>query len=109
MPATIDFLGADPLATADELESLAADLRLLAGGIVPDAASLSTSPLMWRWGMTRRAVPCLDGLYYGHPSLPDGTRGQSSQVYAINRESNWVRTATRYHSLGPARMFGVDT
>lgn len=108
MSPDVRFPRGDPIATAEQLEALAADLRRLAGGRYPDVQGRPGTPLMLKWGIGQRANSCLDGIVYGHPLLPDGARMISSEVYAIDRARGWARTASRFYEIGPARMFGVD-
>ena len=106
MHETTSFLGADPIATAHTLEVLAADLRKLAAGQLPDPVALSGSPLLHGWGATRKPVACLTGKVYGHPKLEDGRVAVTSEVFAIDRDQRWVRTISRFYELGPAGLFG---
>lgn len=100
------FLGADPLATAATLEALAADLRKLAAGHLPEQGALSAAPLLHGWEATRKPVICLTGKVYGHPRLGDGQIAVTSEVFAIDRAQRWARTMSRYYELGPTGIFG---
>jgi hypothetical protein len=100
------FLGADPLATAATLEALAADLRKLADGHLPEPGTMSSAPLLHGWGASRKPVICLTGKVYGHPRLADGHVALTSEVFAIDRAQRWVRTMSRYYELGPTGIFG---
>ena len=104
----VDFLREDPLATADRLEALAADLRKLADGEVPSAARMRDAPILRRWGLERRPAVALAGTACGHPKIGDGRPAVTSEVFAIARDRSWVRTMSRFYSLGPPGVFGVE-
>jgi hypothetical protein len=103
---SVSFLGADPLATADTLEALGADVRKVAAGDLPDPTVLAGFPLLHGWGIARKPVTCLTGKVYGHPALGDGRVAITSEVFAIARDQRWVRTMSRFYELGPAGLFG---
>ncbi|CAN7372993.1 DUF6634 family protein [Devosia sp. LjRoot3] len=105
---SIDFLGYDPLATADQLARAAYDLAELAAGHPPDPLSMSEAPLLRRWGAIRAARPALTGVIYGHPELEDGKTVVTSGLLAINRQAGWARTHSRFYLLGAASLFGLD-
>lgn len=105
---SIDFMGGDPLETADRLAKAAYDLAELSAGRPPDPVSLSAAPLLRRWGVIRATSPVLTGLVYGHPDLEDGKNAITSGLLAIDRERGWARTISRFYLLGSARMFGLD-
>lgn len=100
------FLGADPIETAQTLDRLAADLRMLAGGHQPHLGGPGT-PHLRRWGVTRRPVTCLSGQAFGHPILGDDRSCLTSEIFALDREQRWVRTMSRFYELGPAGLFGA--
>jgi hypothetical protein len=104
----ISFLGADPVATAETLEALAADLRKLAKGRHPSPQMLAEAPLLRGWGFSRRPAACLQGRIYGHPVIGDTEFATTSELFAIDGERRWVRTMSRYYALGPAGMFGGE-
>lgn len=104
----VDFMGADPLATAELLEELAADLRDLAAGSVPSARRLREAPHLRRWGFAPRSALCLTGTTYGHPRLVDGRDAVTSEVFAIARDRSWARTLSRFYQLGPPKLCGLD-
>ena len=104
----VDFLGADPLATAELLEDLAADLRGLAAGSLPSPGRLREAPHLRRWGFAPRSALCLAGTAYGHPRIVDGRECVTSEIFAIARDRSWARTLSRYYQLGPPKVFGLN-
>lgn len=104
----VDFLGADPLATAELLENLAADLRELAAGSLPSSGRLREAPHLRRWDFAQRSALCLAGTAYGHPRIVDGQESVTSEIFAIARDRSWIRTLSRFYQLGPPKVFGLD-
>jgi hypothetical protein len=47
-----------------------------------------------------RSVHALTGLVAGHPSIVNGRRALTSQVYAFDAERGFARTASRFFRLG---------
>lgn len=44
--------------------------------------------------------PSLFGTVMGHPIIEDGRNVCTSELVALDRESGWVRTRSRYYRLG---------
>lgn len=97
----VNFLGADPLATADLLEALAADLRRLASGHAPSAAQLAEAPTLGDWGVLSRSGIALVGTVQGHPRIADHGPAITSELFAIDGDERWARTMSRYYLLEP--------
>lgn len=106
---TVDFMGTDPLLTADRLKKAAADLHRLAGGGAPDALALAEAPLLRRWGVIRASGFVLTGQVFGHPDIVDGRTAVTSALLAVDREKGWARTTSRFYLLGSPSMFGLDS
>ena len=104
--AAVDFLGVDPLATAEILEGLAADLRILAAGGSPPP-QLQEAPQLRRWGFAPKHALCLTGTTYGHPRIVDGRDAVTSELFAIARDRSWARTMSRYYQLRSPRVVGM--
>lgn len=104
----MDFLGNDPLKTADALERLALDMRMLAAGHLPDRKYISEAPLLHCWSAVQRPRFALSGTVYGHPAISDGRTAITSELFAINRQRQWARTMSRFYGLGPASMEGLQ-
>lgn len=98
---SVDFLGADPLATADRLEALAADLRRLAKGRLPTASELVEAPVLQGWGLLSRSCTALIGKVEGHPRIGDHRPAITSELFAIGSDYQWARTLSRYYRLEP--------
>lgn len=105
---TAQFFGVDPLLTAQDLESLAADLRMLAAGIMPDRQIIMEAPLIHEWRFTTRPNFALSGSVYNHPRVADGKNALTSEVFAISSDRRWARTMSRFYDLGPASLEGLQ-
>jgi hypothetical protein len=106
-PEDIDFMGCHPLITAETLERLAHDLKLLAWGRRPTPEELAEAPVLRSWAFDRRPRPCLRGVIYGHPDIREGRETITSEIYALDPERRWVRTLSRLYELGPATLQGM--
>lgn len=104
----IDFLGTDPLKTADALGQLAADLRNLAAGVLPNREHIIEAPLIHRWSIVQRPTFALSGSLYNHPRIKDGQRAVTSELFAICRDRQWARTMNRFYDLGPTSLEGLQ-
>jgi len=102
----VNFFGADPLATADRLESLAADLRRLASGHAPSAAQMAEAPTLGDWGVLSRSSIALVGTVQGHPRIADDRPAITSELFAIDGGERWARTMSRFYLLEPRRTGG---
>jgi hypothetical protein len=100
---SVDFLGADPLNTAERLEALAADLRRLAADRMPSAGDLAEAPVLRGWGVLSRPSTALTGTVEGHPRIGDHRQAVTSELFAIDRDARWARTLNRYYRLLPRR------
>lgn len=107
LSGNVHFLGCDPVATADSLILLARDLHELAAGRYPDADQLRDAPILRSWSFDHRPRPCLKGRMYGHPLISTGNMAVTSELFAVDRERRWVRTLSRFYSLGPATLHGI--
>lgn len=107
MKHTSDFLGCDPLAAAETLERLAADLRRLAAGNLPTSSELRDAPMLRNWSFVRRQRACLTGTTFNHPCIGDGRTAVTSELFAIDHGRRWVRTMSRFYELGPATLQGL--
>jgi hypothetical protein len=85
----------------DRFQRLAADLEPLALGELPKFDDGSEVPMLEKWYLTTRAVPCLVGLSTGHPKLL-GTRREilTSELIAFSPQLSCARTKSRWYHLG---------
>ncbi|MFD2649142.1 DUF6634 family protein [Devosia albogilva] len=97
----VNFLGADPLGTADRLEELAADLRRLAKGCLPTTSELAEAPILLGWVPLSRPCTALAGPVEGHPRITDHRPAVTSELFAIDSNERWARTMSRYYRLTP--------
>lgn len=86
--------------TINRLQRLVNDLKDLRDGKQPSPSILDQAPLFNNWSETSRPVPCLEGAFLGHPLIPDGHYGITSQIYYIDPDYKYIRTLSRYYRLG---------
>ena len=90
--------GDDPSTTIENLRALADDLERMMM-FVPGEAELEDAPVLEDWSFSYLSHPTLDGTVTGHPLL--GSREiVTSEVYALDTDFRWVRTANRFFRLG---------
>jgi hypothetical protein len=90
----------DQREAGDRLHDLADELQGIRDGAKPDPEDLADAPRLEEWRTATREVRILAGRVYGHPSIPDGRRITTSDLYAIDRTRTWARTMSRYYRLG---------
>lgn len=92
------------------LTSLVADMERVLAGTLPEAIAAETPPILDRWVLGSRVVPCLVGLSTGHPELAGRNRMIStSDVWLLSDDMAWARTASRWYRLGrPREHFGLN-
>ena len=91
------WLGQNPRELVRSLRKLADDLEQLAEGRSP--ATNAGVVKIRDFTMSRRTVPCLVGRMTGHPSIPDGLPGMSTELYYVNEKRKLVRTFSRFYKL----------
>ncbi|MDH0113105.1 hypothetical protein CFBP5875_03455 [Agrobacterium pusense] len=84
-----------------QLIRLVADLGRLQSGSM-SAPSIMAVPILDLWAYSFRKVPSLDGNVEGHPSLPNGDRIMTSELFAHfhSEDEHFVRTRSRWYRLG---------
>lgn len=94
----------------DRLLALAADLEHLRRGVPPEVMAGAAAPILDRWILAERIVPCLAGLSTGHPRLVGAERLiGTSDLWVLSEDRNWGRTLSRWYRLGrPAEHSGLD-
>jgi hypothetical protein len=105
---SVDFVGADPLATAELLEALAADLRRLAAGHIPTPADLAEAPVLRDWSTLLRSCMALAGSVEGHPTIADHRPAITSELFAIDSDRLWARTMSRFYRLENRKPAGAS-
>lgn len=82
---------------------------------MPDTKALAAAPLIDNWEL-RRAVLSTDreqfhGIFRGHPEIPDGVRGHSSDVVQIDDADppRWAICTSRTYRLGTHKKSGLSS
>lgn len=89
----------------ENLEALAHDIRRLLKGEGPSPNELEAAVKISDWILVERKVPALVGNVTNHPAL-QGRRTITTSEIAVGGNGGWVRTASRYYTLGEA--FGAQ-
>ncbi|MFE0014091.1 hypothetical protein ACFWXH_04540 [Mesorhizobium sp. NPDC059054] len=84
----------------DRLRRLANDLERISKGNHPDKSMLSSAPCIEGWKIVVRPVPCLTGLFFGHPGIEEGDLGVTTEMMAFAPTLGYARTVTRFYKLG---------
>ncbi|MGQ2908439.1 MAG: DUF6634 family protein [Aliihoeflea sp.] len=97
--------------TAERLSALAADLRAIAHGQLPEEFLAGSAPTLDWWSPAVRPSVCLEGLVSGHPVLVGQDRAiRTSELWHLDQEAGWARTYSRWYRLGqPAPALGQGT
>ncbi len=92
------------------LAALVADMERIHRGVPPQALAGDDAPVLDRWMLGNRLVPCLAGLSTGHPLLPGSGRPiGTSDLWLLSQDYGWARTLSRWYRLGrPAERSGLD-
>lgn len=94
------FLGHDPVEIIRRARLLADDIERLLEEGGPSQNYLGTAPILDHWVVVARARPALAGLTTGHPVLRDYRPIITSDLFALDAEAGWARTASRFYRLG---------
>ncbi|GLQ80541.1 hypothetical protein GCM10007881_40600 [Mesorhizobium huakuii] len=94
----------------DRLLALTADMERVRRGVPPEAMAGDAAPILDRWILAQRAVPCLAGLSTGHPRLVGQDRLiATTDLWLLSEDRTWARTLSRWYRLGrPAEQSGLD-
>lgn len=79
---------------------LSEDLSLIESGFGPIPEDFLDTARLEEWGTTRRTFMALEGTVWNHPELTTGDWVQTSEVIAFGPARQWVRTLSRYYTLG---------
>jgi len=83
------------------LRALIADLQQLQRGIGPEELAGQDAPILDRWALSERTLPCLIGLSTGHPILPGANRlVRTSDLWLLAENGGCARTLSRWYRLG---------
>jgi hypothetical protein len=82
-----------------KLERLVDDLKKLADGQMPSAATLAAAPLMDEYKIESRSDLCITGACDDHPLL-EGPRIYTSSLWVFAPRLGWARTLSRWYRLG---------
>jgi len=95
---SIKFFGdGEPAVTCANLRALADDLERMS--VFRPSSELDGAPRIDAWRFCLRPRPALVGWVSDHPLL--GSRQvMTSEIFAIDRCAGWVRTASRFYTLG---------
>ena len=93
--------------TIDEKEqAAAAAFRSYLRGEGPPTVELATAPALDSWSVHVRSWPgdkhprmLIAGEVFGHPTLADGKRIETSEVVWLDRSMEWCRTRTQVYRL----------
>jgi hypothetical protein len=101
---------ADFVRQLERLAALVADVERVHRGVPPEAMAGDDAPILDRWILGKRAVPCLAGLSTGHPELIGQNRPiYTSDLWLLSRDQGWARTLSRWYRLGrPAERSGLN-
>lgn len=93
------------------LLALAADMERVRCGVPPEVMADEESPILDRWILAQRIVPCLAGRSTGHPRLVgEGRLICTSDLWLLSEDRAWARTLSRWYRLGrPAEHSGLDS
>lgn len=101
---------ADFVHEMERLAALVADVERIHRGVPPEAMAGEDAPILDRWILAGRMVPCLAGLSTGHPLLPGTSRPiGTSDLWLLSKDYGWARTLSRWYRLGrPAERSGLN-
>jgi hypothetical protein len=85
----------------ERVKALSADMERIHRGVAPEEVADGEAPLLDRWVLGRRTVPCLMGFSTGHPELPgQGRLITTSVLWLLSSDMGWARTLSRWYRLG---------
>ncbi|MHA6646240.1 DUF6634 family protein [Mesorhizobium sp. A623] len=95
----------------ERAKSLAVDMERIHRGVSPEAVAGGDSPILDRWCLGSRVVPCLMGFSTGHPTLTGQNRLiTTSDVWLMSEDMGWARTLSRWYRLGrPSDFSDLDS
>ncbi|MBS3652193.1 hypothetical protein KEU06_26715 [Pseudaminobacter sp. 19-2017] len=105
-----DEPSADFACEKERLAALVDDMERIHRGVSPEVMAGGDAPILDRWVLARRVVPCLAGLSTGHPELVGENRLiGTSDLWLLSEDHAWARTLSRWYRLGrPAENPGLN-
>jgi hypothetical protein len=92
------------------LSSLVADMEAIGNGAAPEDLVEGEPPLLDRWVLGHRFIPCLFGASTGHPLLPGDNRViGTSDLWLLSDDRDWARTLSRWYRLGRPGLSGFHS
>ena len=83
------------------LSALVTDMEAIRRGVPPESLGNGPAPVLDRWIIAKRAIPCLAGLSSGHPKLAGEQRMiANSDLWLLSDDRSWARTLSRWYRLG---------
>lgn len=85
----------------DRLDRLIKDLRSVLEGDKKKIDLGSDVPILKSYRVTTRRTACLEGIVYGHPTLPDGETILTSELHVFLEQEAllYARTLSRWYRL----------
>lgn len=85
----------------ERVKTLGADMERIYRGVSPEAVAGENAPILDRWVLGTRSIPCLVGLSTGHPRLVGENRLiTTSDLWLMSQDMAWARTQSRWYRLG---------
>jgi hypothetical protein len=105
-----DEPSADFAGEMERLVALLTDMESIHRGVAPEVMAGDDAPILDRWVLAMRTVPCLAGLSTGHPELVGENRLiGTSDLWLLSKDHAWARTLSRWYRLGrPAENPGLN-
>jgi hypothetical protein len=105
-----DEPSADFAGEMERMAALVADMESIHRGVPPQVMAGDDAPILDRWVLAMRTVPCLAGLSTGHPELVGENRLiGTSDLWLLSKDHAWARTLSRWYRLGrPAENPGLN-
>ncbi len=99
----------DDRSVAARLRDLSDELDAISEGLRPTPEDLAEAPVLDAWRPDVVLTRVLTGVAAGHPSVGDGRRIATSELWATDGQT-WARTLSRYWKLGsPAEPTSPST
>lgn len=84
----------------DRLSRLLTDLERIRTGHHPGEHDLASAPIIDHWSLTERRTIALVGKVDGHPTISNGRRVCTSDLWFVAPALGYARTLNRLYALG---------